>query len=65
VFTDVDWLAAGETPLHLFGHHGGGAEAPYKLESRLAQMLGATLIRHDRTYNIAIPGDDAASVHIG
>jgi hypothetical protein len=66
IVRNVDLLAASKARLHLLGKHRSSAKASNELEPRFTQVLGATLIRHDRAYNVAIPpGDDAASVHIG
>jgi hypothetical protein len=61
---DADFLAIGETGLHLLGEDSGGA--PDQLLARLAALIGAALIGEDGVRDITIaPRNDAAAVDIG
>jgi hypothetical protein len=63
---DADFLAIGETGLHLLGEDSGGGEAPDQLLARLAALIGAALIGEDGVRDITIaPRNDAAAVDIG
>ena len=57
---DADFLAIGETGLHLLGEDSGGGEAPDQLLARLAALIGAALIGQDGVRDVTIaPRNDA------